>query len=359
MQTELWSLLLNGKTVALVANHTSLIGDVHLADTMIASGIDLRVIFSPEHGFRGDADAGAHVMDGVDKRTGIAVISLYGKKKKPAPEDLKGIDIVVFDIQDVGARFYTYLSTMTLVMEACAEAGIPFVIFDRPNPNGFYVDGPVLKPGFESFVGMHPVPVVHGMTPGEYARMVNGELWLTGQRQCNLTVIGLKNYTRNTLYRLPVRPSPNLPDMITVYLYPSLCFFEGTFMSVGRGTAKPFRLIGHPDYHAGDISFTPVSIPGAAINPPHRDVLCHGFDFSYLADSVLINKRIYLQPLIEAAHFFKHRPDFFNRFFDRLAGTDQLRKQILAGLSEYEIRESWQPDLERFRKMRKAYLLYE
>lgn len=359
MQTERWIPLLKGKSVALVANHTSLIGDVHLVDTMIAAGIDLRLVFSPEHGFRGDADAGAHIKDGIDYRTGISIISLYGKKKKPVPEDLAGIDVVVFDIQDVGARFYTYLSTMTLVMEACAEAGIPFVVFDRPNPNIFYIDGPVLKPGFESFVGMHPVPVVHGMTPGEYALMVNGEQWLSGHVQANLTVIELKNYNRNTLYQLPVRPSPNLPDMISVYLYPSLCFFEGTFMSVGRGTSKPFRLIGHPDYHAGNISFTPVTIPGAATNPPHRDVLCYGFDFSFLADSILINKRLYLQPLIDAGRFFEYRPDFFNRFFDRLAGTDQLRKQILAGLSEYQIRKGWQPDLDRFRKMRKAYLLYD
>ncbi|MGB4205276.1 MAG: DUF1343 domain-containing protein [Bacteroidales bacterium] len=357
--TESYLPLLTGKSVALVVNHTSLIGDVHLLDTLIALKINVVKIFSPEHGFRGDADAGSYISGGYDQKTGIEVVSLYGKKKKPTPEDLKDVEIVVFDIQDVGVRFYTYLSTMTLVMEACAENSIPFIVFDRPNPNGFYTDGPVLQPDYSSFVGMHPVPVVHGMTAGEYAKMVNEEGWLTNNIKCELLVIPVLNYTHQTLYDLPVKPSPNLADMTSVYLYPSLCFFEGTIMSVGRGTEMAFRLIGHPDYKAGDTTFTPVSKPGASVNPPFKDQQCYGFDYSNLADSVLLNKRIYLQPLIQAWMYFNGKKEFFNNYFNNLAGNSTLRNQIEAGLTEKEIRASWQPGLENFRKIREKYLLYD
>ena len=344
--------------VALVANHTSLVNRTHLVDTLLSLGINVKKVFAPEHGFRGESEDGAHIASGIDNKTGIMVVSIYGQTKKPSAEDLSDIDLVIFDIQEVGARFYTFISTMSLVMEACAEQGIPLMVLDRPNPNGFYVDGPLLEPGFSSFVGLHPVPVVHGMTVAEYARMVNGEGWLNNGATCDLKVIPMLNYTHQTLYELPVKPSPNLPDMTSVYLYPSLCFFEGTMMSVGRGTAKPFRIIGHPDYTAGNIEFTPVTMMGASFNPPHKDKLCLGFDMSYLADSILQNKRLYLQPLIDAWNFFKDNDVFFNSYFNKLSGNSELRKQIEAGLSENEIRESWEEGLDEFKKTRKKYLLY-
>ena len=357
-RTGLYFPSLLNKRVALVANHTSLAGNRHLVDTLVSSGIQLVKVFAPEHGFRGEAEDGTHIASGIDSKTGVMVVSIYGRKKKPSPEDLRDVDIVVFDIQETGARFYTFISTMSLVMEACAESGIPFMVLDRPNPNGFYIDGPVLESGFESFVGMHPVPVVHGMTIAEYARMVNGEGWLKDGLQCELIVVPMLNYRHDILYDLPVRPSPNLPDMTSVYLYPSLCFFEGTIISVGRGTEMPFRIIGHPAYTKGNIEFTPVSIPGASINPPHKDLLCLGFDLSYLADSILANKRLYLQPLIDAWNYFKGHEVFFTDYFNKLAGNATLRKQIQAGLSEREIRESWQEDLEKFRIVRQKYLIY-
>lgn len=345
--------------VALVANHTSLVNRTHLADTLLSLGINVKKVFAPEHGFRGESEDGAHIASGIDNKTGIMVVSIYGQTKKPSPEDLSDIDLVIFDIQDVGARFYTFISTMSLVMEACAEKGIPLMVLDRPNPNGFYVDGPLLEPGLTSFVGLHPVPVVHGMTVAEYARMVNGEGWLNNGVTCDLKVVPMLNYTHQTLYELPVKPSPNLPDMTSVYLYPSLCFFEGTMMSVGRGTSKPFSIIGHPDYTAGDIEFTPVTMVGASANPAHKNKLCLGFDMSYLADSILQNKRLYLQPLINAWDFFKDNNAFFNSYFNKLAGNSELRKQIEAGLSENEIRESWKEGLDEFKKTRKKYLLYD
>lgn len=350
--------LLAGKNIALVANHTSNIGNIHLVDTLMTSGIRIKKVFAPEHGFRGEAEDGAHIASGVDRKSGVNVISIYGQSRKPSPSDLKDIDLVVFDIQDAGARFYTFISTMSLVMEACAEQGIPFLVLDRPNPNGFYVDGPLLDPAFSSFVGMHPVPVVHGMTVGEYAHMVNGEGWLSKGIKCNLTVIPMLNYNHNLLYQLPVRPSPNLPDMTSVYLYPSLCFFEGTIMSVGRGTDLPFRIIGHPEFPAGNIEFTPVSISGVSVNPPLKGLVCRGLDLSYLADSILINKRLYLQPLLDAYNHFRNKEPFFTAYFNRLAGGEILRKQIEAGMSEKEIRKSWQKDLTSFREIRKKYLIY-
>jgi len=357
-RTNVFLPAISGKNIALVANHTSLIGNTHLVDTLLAQGINIKKVFAPEHGFRGEAEDGAYIASGIDSKTGVMVVSIYGQKRKPTPDDLEGIDLVIFDIQEVGARFYTFISTMSLVMEACAEKGIPFMVLDRPNPNGFYLDGPVLEPEFSSFVGMHPVPVVHGMTVGEYAQMVNGEGWLAGGIRCELLVVPMLNYNHDLLYELPVRPSPNLPDMASVYLYPSLCFFEGTIISVGRGTDKPFRIIGHPDYAIGDYEFIPLSIPGVSVHPPHKNQLCKGFDLSYLADSILVHKQLNLQPLIDAWNYFQNHEMFFTAYFDRLAGTSTLRRQIMQGMSEKEIRESWQDDLSRFRAMREKYLIY-
>lgn len=356
-RTDKYVPILKNKNIAVAANHTSTVGGKHLVDTLLGLGVEVKIIFSPEHGFRGDADAGADVAEGVDLKTGITVVSLYGKKKKPEPADLVGIDLVVFDIQDVGVRFYTYISTMTYIMEACAESGIPLIILDRPNPNGFYVDGPVLATGYESFVGLHPVPVVYGMTIGEYAMMVNGEGWLKSAK-CDLRIITLLNYTHSTLYKLPVKPSPNLPTMESVYLYPSLCFFEGTMMSVGRGTTKPFQWIGHPDYHAGNIRFTPKSTPGSAINPVLIGKECKGFDYTVFADTILKEKRLLLEPLIQAAGFFGDNPKFFNNYFNTLAGSGTLQQQIKSGLSYEEIKRQWDEKLRDFHRIRKKYLLY-
>jgi uncharacterized protein YbbC (DUF1343 family) len=335
-----------------------MIGNTHLVDSLLKLGVNIIKVFGPEHGFRGNAGAGEKVKDNTDIKTGLPVISLYGKHKKPTPGDLKDVDVVVFDIQDVGVRFYTYISTMTYVMEACAENGTDFIVLDRPNPHGGYIDGPVLEPDYSSFVGMHKVPVVHGMTVGEYARMVNGEGWLNNGVQCNLKVIKVGNYTHNSYYKLPVPPSPNLPDMNAIELYPSLCFFEGTIISVGRGTGKPFQVIGHPGFTEGDYSFTPVDIPGAAMNPKYEGEKCYGFDLSGFADTIVFEKRLDLRWLIKMYDYFKGKDDFFNSFFDKLAGTANLREQIISGLPEKEIRESWKPGLTGFNKIREKYLLY-
>jgi uncharacterized protein YbbC (DUF1343 family) len=357
-RTDLYFPLLSGKTIGVVCNQTSLIGSIHLADTLISAGFSVRDIFSPEHGFRGDADAGAIIMDGTDKKTGVNIISLYGKKKKPEQADLEGIDILIFDIQDVGVRFYTYISTLTLVMEVAADQGIPFIVLDRPDPNGFYIDGPVLDTSFRSFVGMHPVPVVYGMTIGEYALMVNGEGWL-GEKKCNLTVIPLNGYTRNMIVRLPIRPSPNLPTWQSVYLYPSLCLFEGTIISVGRGTQTPFEVIGHPHFVIGSYLFKPESIPGVSEHPPFEGQYCLGASLSGFAENYAHNERHFcLDWLISMHGFFKDSADFFIPYFDKLAGTDQLRKDIINGKSEAEIRKRWENDLNAFKLIRKKYLLY-
>ncbi|MDZ4205385.1 MAG: DUF1343 domain-containing protein [Bacteroidales bacterium] len=357
-RTDVYLPLLQNMNIAVVSNHTSLVGKTHLVDTLVALGIRVKKIFSPEHGFRGDAAAGEHVISGVDIKTGLPVVSLYGNKKKPAHSDLHGIELVIYDIQDVGVRFYTYISTMTLMMEACAEQNIPVIIFDRPNPNGFYVDGPVLENGFESFVGMHPVPVVYGMTIGEYALMVNGEGWLKGGLKCELKVIEVLSYQHTTLYHLPVKPSPNLATMEAVYLYPSLCFFEGTFLSVGRGTPKPFQWVGHPNFLPGKLRFTPVNTPGAALNPVLIGQECRGIDYTFLVDSILQHKRLYLEPLIEAASFFSDNPGFFNSYFNILAGNCALQKQIQSKMSLDEIKKEWNDSLEAFHSIRKKYLLY-
>jgi len=357
-QTSVYFPLLRGKRVAVVANQSSIIGKTQLVDSLLSSGIRVVRIFSPEHGFRGNKSAGTVVKNGIDKATGLPVISLYGKHKKPTVDDLKGVDVILFDLQDVGTRFYTYISTMSLVMEAGAESHIPVIILDRPNPNGFYVDGPMLKPGYTSFVGMHPVPAVYGMTIGEYARMVNGEHWLKNGVTCDLTVIPMKKYTRNMMVKLPVKPSPNLPNWKAVYLYPSLSFFEGTIVSVGRGTDKPFQIYGYPGIN-GNYVFTPESTPGASLHPKLENKTSRGEDLTAFAENYRKNPpQLHLQWLLKAYHELSGKHTFFNNYFDKLAGTDQLRKQIEAGFTEKQIRQSWQKDLQKFKKTRAKYLLY-
>lgn len=350
---------LKGRSVGIVANQTSMVGSAHLVDTLLALGVKVVKVFGPEHGFRGFAGAGEHVEDGHDPVTGLEVVSLYGSKRKPAPEDLAGLDLMVFDMQDVGARFYTYISTMSYVMESCAENDIPVLVLDRPNPHGDYIDGPVLDTAFSSFVGLHPVPVVHGMTIAEYARMVNGEGWMKNRIKCLLHVVPMLNYTHNTPYELPVPPSPNLPNQKAILLYPSLCFFEGTIISIGRGTEYPFQVVGHPDYKLGSFVFMPEDRPGAAINPKYEGQLCYGMNLSGFADYLMTGpKRLHLGGLIDMYNYFKGKQEFFIPYFDKLAGTDQLRLQIEAGKNEKEIRDSWKGDLNQFRELRKKYLLY-
>ena len=350
--------LLTNKNVALVVNQTSAIGENHLVDILLSEKIAVKTIFAPEHGFRGKADAGEKVKDGVDLKTNLPIISLYGKHKKPTPEDLKGLDIVVFDIQDVGARLYTYISTLHYIMEACAENNIKVLVLDRPNPNGHFVDGNVLDLKFKSFVGMHPIPVVHGMTIAEYAKMINGEKWLTNGIQCDLTFVKCLNYDRNEIYELPIKPSPNLPNSKSINLYPSICFFEGTQISIGRGTEFPFQVIGSPlTRKTGiDFTFTPKSTAGAKY-PKHENKSCFGLD--------LRNEKTYnsldLTLLIQFYNSYKDKDHFFleNNFIDLLAGTDQLRKNIQAGKTAKEIKASWEPALSQFKETRKKYLLYK
>jgi uncharacterized protein YbbC (DUF1343 family) len=350
--------LLKGKRIAVVANNTSLIGNTHLVDSLISLKVNVVKIFGPEHGFRGDQADGKEILNGKDPKTGIEVVSLYGNHKKPVPADLKDIDIIIFDIQDVGARFYTYISTLTYVMESCAENKIPLIVLDRPNPNGFYVDGPVLEKAFESFVGLHPVPVVYGLTIGEYAAMVNGEKWLKDGIHCSLTIIKCDNYTHNSRYQLPVRPSPNLQDMKAIYLYPSLCLFERTVVSVGRGTENPFKVFGHPMFSNGSYSFTPLPIKGVSEDPPLKGQLCYGRNLENEAELIKKDGHFELKWLLEAYKNLHSQTEFFTTNFDKLAGNSKLREQIIAGKSETEIRKSWQPELDAFKKIRKKYLLY-
>lgn len=349
---------LKNKKVGLLVNHTSLLPAgsdyIHLLDYLLDQGVEVTSIFAPEHGFRGNADAGEKVENGIDSQTGLPIVSLYGSNKKPDPEQLRDIDILLFDMQDVGVRFYTYISTMHYAMEACAESGKEFMVLDRPNPHGHYVDGPVLDPSFRSFVGMHPIPVVHGLTVGELAQMINQEAWLAGGIQCELNVIPMANYTHRTSYNLPVKPSPNLPNQKAIELYPSLCFFEGTPMSIGRGTPFPFQVVGYPQEQFGDFSFTPLSTPGAAINPKHKEQICYGMDLRKASAP----NHLDLSYLIRFYQVYKEKDAFFTKFFDLLAGTDQLKEQIKGGLSEEEIRESWKPGLEAYQKLREKYLLY-
>ena len=357
--TEYVPLILK-KKIAVVANQTSIVGKTHLVDVLLSINMNVIKIFTPEHGFRGDADAGEKFDNSVDVLSGLPIISLYGLHKKPTRDDLKDIDIVIFDLQDVGTRFYTYIGTLQYVMEACAENKKQLIILDRPNPNGYYVDGPVLDKKFSSFVGMNPIPVVHGLTVGEYAQMLNGEKWLSGGLTCDVKIIKVKNYTHKTLYKLPIKPSPNLPNMSAVYLYPSLCFFEGTVVSLGRGTELPFQVIGYPGFTEGPYSFTPKSIKGMAVKPLYENVKCNGFDLREFGDNYIPTlKQLYLFWMKNIFDNYQDKNKFFNDFFDKLAGTDQLRKQIISGTSEDDIRKSWQPDLKKYKQMRKKYLLYE
>ncbi len=359
-QTELYFNELKGKKIGICCNQTSRIGDVHLVDSLLSAGFDVEKIFSPEHGFRGDAEAGALISGSTDKRSGKQIISLYGSHKKPTVDDLKNLDLMIFDIQDVGVRFYTYISTLAYVMEACAESGIPVILLDRPNPNGFYIDGPVLDTAFSSFVGMFPIPIVYGMTIGEFARMINGEGWLKNGIQCSLMVIPLKDYEHSMICKLPIRPSPNLPDWQAVYLYPSLALFEGTVVSVGRGTDVPFQVIGHPDFSIGSFSFKPRSIQGVSENPPYKDEQCYGTNVSAFAENIFRNENPFtLQYLIGYYNYLSKKTEFFNSYFDKLAGNDKLRKQIEGGITEDAIRSTWKENLSRFRRLRSKYLLYK
>ncbi len=358
-RTEQYLPLLHGQRVGVVTNQTGTIGRAHLVDSLLALKVAVAKVLAPEHGFRGDADAGEHVKDQRDVRTGLPVVSLYGKNKKPTAAQLADVDVLLFDIQDVGVRFYTYISTLHYVMEAARESGKKVIVLDRPNPNGFYVDGPVLDKAFTSFVGMHPVPIVHGMTIGEYARMINGEGWLTGGLKCDLTVIPCAGWDHRQFYQLPVRPSPNLPNASAVYLYPSLGLFEGTVVSVGRGTDRPFQCIGYPGSVVGQYHFTPVSMPGAK-DPPYKGRECTGIDLqAYGGFQSRMEKRLRLHWLIGSYREASDKAGFFNSFFDKLAGGPDLRERVLRGEDEDTIRASWQPALHAFMKVRQKYLLYD
>lgn len=346
------------KRVAVVSNHTSMIQGSHLVDTLLRLGIDVKKVFAPEHGFRGTADAGQHVLSTVDEQTGLPIISLYADNKKPTKEQLADIDMVVYDIQDVGVRFYTYISTLHYVMQACAENGKEMYVLDRPNPNGHYVDGPVRKEGFRSFVGMHPVPIVYGMTIGEYALMVNGEGWLGDSLRCNLKIVPCQNYYHKLKYEVPIPPSPNLRSNNAILMYPSLCLFEATAVSVGRGTDKPFEWIGHPSFPESSLQFTPVPMVGAR-NPLHENRLCQAIDVT--AGTRTRSYQINISWLKMAYDMLKDSTTFVTNpaFFNRLAGTDELWEQLQNGWSEKEIRASWKKDLEDFKEIRAKYLIYE
>lgn len=355
---------LKNKNVALVANQSSLVGATHLLDTLLMLDVDVQKIFTPEHGFRGSADAGEKVDDSKDAKSGLPIVSLYGKNRKPADADLQDVDVIVFDLQDVGVRCYTYISTLHYLMEACVENSVELIVLDRPNPNGHYIDGPMLKKEYQSFVGMHPVPLVHGMTIGEYAQMIKGQHWFEQSDLLKLTVVPCSNYQRTDRYPLPVAPSPNLPNYRSVLLYPSLVFFEGTEVSVGRGTDTPFQLYGHPKWSLSSFVFTPKSTMGAK-HPKHKDLACYGSNLvSMDPHQIRELQEIQLSWLMTAYETTKQTAkdaSFFleNKFIDKLAGTSQLRKDILAGKSEEDIRKSWQPGLEAFAQMRKPYLLYD
>ena len=375
---EVYLPLLKGKSVGVFANQTSMVKNTHLVDTLLKSGIKIVKIFGPEHGFRGNADAGEHINDAVDKKTGIPIVSLYGDHKKPVANDFKGVDVLLFDIQDVGVRFYTYISSLQYFLEAALENHKPLMILDRPNPNGFYVDGPVLEPAFKSFIGMQPVPIVYGMTIGEYALMLTGENWLsaeanrinaynvttdpTADTPFHVTVIKCKNYDHTTKYLLPVNPSPNLKQMQSIYLYPSTCFFEGTVFSEGRGTDRPFQVFGHPAMPKNLYAFTPKPNEGAKSSKCYNQV-CYGWNLSGSNEEVLkkLDGKIQLGYFIEAYKLFPGKDSFFlkNNFISKLAGNDEFSKQIKKGMTENEIRKSWEPALANFKTTRKKYLLYK
>ena len=349
--------LLKDKKVGVVANHTSLIQGVHLVDTLISLQINITKIFSPEHGFKGNKSDGAKIADSEFGKAPIQIISLYGDHKKPGSSDISDLDILIFDMQDVGVRCYTYISTMTYVMEACAENNLALIVLDRPNPHLGVVDGPVLKKEFTSFVGLHPVPLVYGMTLGEYALMINHESWLKNAFKCKLKVVPMKDVFNMKEYVFPVPPSPNLPNMHTVKLYPSLCLFEGTDVSVGRGTENPFQVIGKPGINLGNFYFTPKSIPGVSDNPPHLGEICRGYDLRSIENQEN-RDHLSLEWILEFYEHSENKETFFNSYFSKLAGTDELKQQIEKGLSEDLIRRSWQNDLNQFKGIRKKYLLY-
>lgn len=352
-QIHIYVPLLQNKRVAVYANHTAALGNVHLVDLLLASKIKVVKIFSPEHGFRGDIPDGDTVNDSVDGKTGIKIVSLYGDNKKPTPAHLSDVDVVVFDIQDVGTRFFTYISSMHYLMEACAENKKKLVILDRPNPNG-YVDGPILQPENKSFVGMHPIPIVHGLTIGELAKMINGEGWLTGKKICDLEVIPMLNYTHERLISLPIKPSPNLPNDHAVAMYPTICLFEGTALSVGRGTQNPFEFIGHPDLKNQPFEFKPVSIANMSAKPKLENQVCYGLDLR----QVTPERKIMLQYIIDLYNQFPDKDKFFIPYIDKLAGTKEFKEQIRKGMTEDQIRETWAKDLAAYKEMRKKYLLY-
>jgi uncharacterized protein YbbC (DUF1343 family) len=348
---------LKGKNVALVVNQSSLVDGEHLVDNLLAQQINVVKIFAPEHGFRGRADAGEHLNNGIDAQTGLPIVSLYGKHKKPTRRDLKNIDVLLFDIQDVGVRFYTYLSTLHYIMESATESHIPVIVLDRPNPNGGRIDGEVLNLKYKSFVGMHPVPILYGMTIGEYGLMINGEGWLKGHQKADLQVVHLTNYNHNTPYSLPVKPSPNLPNDLSIYLYPSLAFFEGTPLSAGRGTTNQFQLYGSPYFKKTSFTFKPISREGAKY-PKYKNKKCYGVDLrGELIDS---NSGINLSYILDAYKNYRYKNKFFlkNRFIDKLAGSSNLRKQIAKGKSAKQIKQSWQKGLTEFKAIRKKYLIY-
>lgn len=363
-QTAAYLPYLKGKNVGMVINQSSVIGDklTPSVDSLLKRGVHVKKIFGPEHGFRGNASDGAKVNDSVDPKTGVPAVSLYGKHDKPTLDDLKGLDIIIFDIQDVGARFYTYFATLSHVMEACAENNIEVMILDRPNPNGYFVDGPILDTAFRSGIGIHPIPVTHGMTVAEYAQMINGQGWLKNHVKCKLKIIKLLNYTHQSNYTLPIHPSPNLSSQQSVMLYPSICFFEGTSLSLGRGTSFPFQVIGGPllkDQYP-NFSFTPVSIPGVSDNPPLKGQLCYGIDLqNYKVRTTATGGKLNLSWLLDIYKNYPDKAHFFNAYFTKLAGGTTLQKQIEAGKTEAEIRASWEPGLSNYKKMRLQYLLYK
>lgn len=366
-QTELYYSYLKGKNVGMLVNPTSIIKSTSLVDSLKKSGIQIIRIFGPEHGFRGNASAGAEVNDTIDPQTGIQVVSLYGKKSRPTKADMEGIDVMIFDIQDVGVRFYTYINMLKTIMEVCAENNLELLVLDRPNPNGFYVDGPILDMNLKSGIGIYPIPILHGMTIAEFAQMINGEGWLANGMKCKLKIIPLKNYNHDMPYTLPVAPSPNLNTQQSILLYPSLCLFEGTVISQGRGTRFPFTVLGNPllkDKYA--FSFTPVSIPGMAETPLFQDQTCYGLDLrKYDTNEFRKTRQLNLKWLKEMYQAYPDKEKFFDYRqsrqmgnFDKLAGTSKLREQIIAGTSEDEIRKSWEPGLSQYKEMRKKYLIY-
>ena len=356
-RTEAYFPLIKGKRIGLVVNQTSMVDGKHLVDALISEGQNLVKVFAPEHGFRGKADAGEHVKDDVDVKTGLPIISLHGKYKKPSQKHLADVDVMIFDIQDVGARFYTYISSLSYVMDACAERGIKIIVMDRPNPNGHYVDGPILNKEFSSFVGLHEIPIVHGMTIGEFAQLKN-EQWSNGN-PADLVVIKMLNYTHNTRYELPIKPSPNLPNIKSILLYPSICLLEGTTLSLGRGTNQQFQVYGHPDLTNKSFQFTPKSGPGSKY-PKHENVTCYGRNLAEIhLDDLYAEKRINLSYVLETYKALNGKLYFLeNNFFNKLAGNDILMQQIKDGKSEEEIRASWQADLDAFKALRKKHLLY-